>query len=228
MLELAREAVNEQEAMQKAPELAAFGQYLIENEVLRPDDRAPNPLRTIVEIGSYRGGTLWFWRRVAPAAKIIGIDRHVDCPDCSRRRAHANCPRARIRQNASVFLEADSRDPGTVRDVAQEVGLTLEDAYGGAMFPEGAGIDLLFIDGDHSQAGIEGDFQAYVPLLSGPGVVAIHDVAGATPAQIGDGVLTDAVQRFWHNIEKTVPQAFSIVKDEGGPWGGIGVLPKPK
>lgn len=226
-MQLAREAVNEHHAEQKPAELAALGDFLIEHTAFRPDGRAPNPLRTIVEIGSYRGGTLWFWRRLAPHAKIIGIDRYIDCESCRRRRAHGFCPKRACVENSDVFMEADSRERGTINAVAREVGLTLDLAYNGGLFSEGAGIDLLFIDGDHSAEGIEADFQNYAPLLSAHGTMAIHDVAGAVAPQVGDGFELDAVKKFWHNVSKIIPQAFEIVKDDGGKWGGIGVIPKP-
>lgn len=219
---LAREAVAEQQAEQNPKELAALASYLVKHEDRRPGGE-PNPLRSIVEIGCYRGGLLWFWRKLAPDANIVGVDRFIDCPACRNRLAHKDCPRARCTRNASVFMEAESQEPGTVRAVARQVGLTLETVYGGGVFPEGAGIDLLFIDGDHSAAGIEADFQNYVPMLSAKGVVVIHDVAGPVAAQVNDGQPLDAVQRFWHNVKLAVPQAFEICEAD---TGGYGVLPK--
>jgi predicted O-methyltransferase YrrM len=231
ILELAVAAVDEQEAQQKAAELAALGLYLTTPEIARPTG-LPNELRRIVEIGSYKGGTAWYWRRLAPEATIVCVDREIVCPACRVRAAHRNCPRRRVTENADVLIEADSASPETVRRVAGYAGLgslynTSSSANGSGLFPEGAGIDLLFIDGDHSARGVESDFNNYAAMLSGKGVVVLHDVAGPTPAQIGDGQLTDAVQQFWHNMKLLVPQAFEIIEPEGGPWGGLGVIPKP-
>jgi predicted O-methyltransferase YrrM len=38
------------------------------------------------------------------------------------------------------------------------------------------GIDLLFIDGDHSYAGVRWDFEAYGSLVRPGGLIALHDV----------------------------------------------------
>ena len=40
----------------------------------------------------------------------------------------------------------------------------------------GRQVDLLFIDGDHSYAGVRQDFETYGALVRGGGVVALHDV----------------------------------------------------
>ena len=222
MTELARQAVNDEHAAQQTQELAAFGAYLLTPSIVRPSGE-PNPLRTIVEIGSYQGGTLWFWRRLAPEAKIVSVDLHIDCAGCAHRRAHSDCPRARVRQNADVVIEADSRAPGTIADVAREVGAArLIDGAG--VLADGAGIDLLFIDGDHSFEAVEADFQNYAPMLSGSGVVALHDItAPALTLPDGDEPHDGAV-KLWHNLSKMIPQAFAI---QHGAWGGIGVIPKP-
>jgi predicted O-methyltransferase YrrM len=225
-MKLARHAVNIEGAEYKPSELAALGAFLIEHALLRPDDRTANPLRTIVQLGVGRsGGALWFWRKLAPEAVIVGVDLDVRCDDCARRRPHSDCPRQRCRQQATMFIEAHPSDRATVSAVAREVGLTLDLAYGGGVFGEGDGIDLLFMD--QSWPNIEAAWQDYVPLLSSQGIVAMHGIAGAiAPAQLSGDVEPTAVQMFWHNMTLMIPQAFGIVKDAGGAWGGIGVIPK--
>lgn len=56
-------------------------------------------------------------------------------------------------------------------------------------------IDFLFLDGDHSDAGIIGDLQGWVPLMATKGVIAVHDYgAPGTPwghaAEVVDVALT--------------------------------------
>jgi hypothetical protein len=220
---LAREAVHAHGAPYNSSELAALGAFLIEHALIRPDDRTANPLRTIVQVGAGgTGGILWFWRRLAPDAVIVGVDLDVKCESCARRRVHSFCPRAVCRQNASVFIEADPNDDSTVSAVAREVGLTVDLAYTGGVFGEGDGIDLLMLD----QPDVERTFQNYTPLLSGQGVIGMHRIAGAvSPADAPEGFDPTGVERFWHNATVMIPQAFGIVKGERGAYG-IGVIPK--
>src|SRR6266516_3996893 len=46
----------------------------------------------------------------------------------------------------------------------------LKDLLGGDL------VDLLFIDGDHSYAGVRRDFEMYSPLVADQGMVAFHDI----------------------------------------------------
>jgi cephalosporin hydroxylase len=206
-LELAREAVGEHGAAQNPGELAELGEWLSHRK-----------LAVIVEIGVYQGGTVWYWRKIAPAAKIVAVDRMIRCRGCDRRVAHRDCPRRRLREAGATLIEWDSRELATVHAVGRLAG----DPYAGA------GIDFLHIDGDHSFAGVESDFSNYCGLLAADGVLAIHDVTAATPAQLNDGKLPqDGVLRFWHNVKTLIPQAFEI-REPGATWGGFGVLPKPE
>lgn len=219
---LARVAVQEQHAAQRADELAALGAYLVTPKLARPTGR-PNALRRIVEIGSYQGGTLWFWRQLAPDALIVAIDREIVCQPCRERKAHTDCPRRRIADNADFFYEADSGDSGVIRQVRLDVNVPPESV---GLFPEGAGIDLLFIDGDHSFAAVERDFQTYMPMLSAHGVVVLHDIAGPAATLPNDGNPQYGVAEFWANIRKLVPQSFEISSAPGEGFG-FGVIPRP-
>lgn len=228
LFELARTAVAAEHAAQDPKELAALAAYLTTHTLARPDGRAPNPLRRIVEIGSFQGGTLWFWRRLAPDALIVAIDIGVHCDGCSARRAHSDCPRDRIRQNADVFIEQDSRNANTIGIVADKVGLREIALHGWAgLFPEDAGIDLLFIDGNHSFDAVEADFQNYAPMLSPQGIVVLHDVAGPAATLPNDGNPSYGVVEFWTNIRRLVPQSFEISERPGVGYG-LGVVPKPE
>lgn len=44
-------------------------------------------------------------------------------------------------------------------------------------------IDLLFLDGDHSYAGVKSDFDAWFPKLSKGGIILMHDVGWAEGVQ---------------------------------------------
>lgn len=201
---IAAAAVSQNEAAQKVEELAELILYLL-----------PREPKTIVEIGSFKGGTLWAFRQAFPRAKIISIDPLIICAKCDSRLAHSNCPRDRVRQNASLYLERRSDDAYLLKGMPTFVG--------------DSGIDFHFIDGDHSREAVDNDFSKYAPLLSGTGVVALHDILAPALTWPDSGSPGSGPMEFWHNVYtmKLIPQAFQIVA-EPEEWGGIGVIPKPE
>jgi len=83
----------------------------------------------------------------------------------------------------------------------------------------GCPIDLLFIDGDHSYAGVKSDYELYGSLVKH--IIAFHDIY---TAHID-------VHRLWNEIvekEKNLPLVM-FRKDGGAGWGfhmGIGLIIK--
>jgi len=95
----------------------------------------------------------------------------------------------------------------------------------------GRPIDLLFIDGDHSYAGVRADFELYSGLVSRSGLVAFHDIllhedSWGPDAGVGD---------FWGELKRTRSHVEivdrtgvttpTLRKGEHWAWG-IGVLGK--
>jgi predicted O-methyltransferase YrrM len=122
--------------------------------------------RTVVEVGTDQGGTLFLWPYVAADdALIVAIDSrplgHLGrySPYAVVRRAFA-----RERQRIELIMPADSQSPDTRSRLAQLL--------------DGRQIDFLFIDADHSYEGVKRDFELYSPLVREGGIVAFHDVAG--------------------------------------------------
>lgn len=50
----------------------------------------------------------------------------------------------------------------------------------------GVRLDFVFIDGDHSYEGLEGDWTSLTPLISEGGIVALHDSRSYADRQIDD------------------------------------------
>jgi hypothetical protein len=75
--------------------------------------------------------------------------------------------------------------------------------------------DFLFIDGDHSYAGVKRDFEMYSPLVKPGGWVGFHDI-NDTEIHRGFGC---QVEQFWTELHGT-KQEFNC----HAPWGGIGVI----
>lgn len=193
-VQIARE-VRRRHAIQKVTELAPTLAYL-----------RRRPLRTVVEIGSYLGGTLWGWCQIAePDATIVSIDLPGAMLESPLPPVDELAGFARERQQLS-FLRTDSHAPETVERLRELLA--------------GREIDLLMIDGDHSYDGVRTDFDLYAPLVAKGGFVAFHDIL--THQHFGA-----EVDRFWLEIRDRYPHVeFTDPGDDWGfgVWGGIGVL----
>lgn len=177
-------------AFQKAGELAALVPLL---QRVR--------LHTVVEIGTFRGGTLWLWCQLAAEdAVVIGVDLRADTDEVVA--AAGPRPRQSVR-----CLQGDSH----VESTAVALRLALGDRP----------VDLLFLDGDHSYGGVSQDFNWYAPLVRDGGLVVCHDIIRHTQMpEVG-------VHRLWKELAPHFATR-DLVSDGGdrgwGPWGGIGVL----
>jgi predicted O-methyltransferase YrrM len=179
-------------ALQKRSEIRALLEQLAE---LRP--------RTVVEIGTARGGTLFLLTRVAAShATVVSIDLPGGefGGGYTRRRGLLYRQFARPHQRLRLIL-GDAGARATVARVEKTVG---------------GSIDFLFIDGDHRYEGIRRDFESYSPLVRPGGLIAIHDIVPGPVEAVGD------VPRFWQEVRG--PGSEEIVErwDQGG--YGIGVL----
>lgn len=197
-LELARGAV-ERGAAQKVVELAGF------LELIRDW-----PLRTVVEIGTLRGGTLWALAQVAhPAATIISVD--LPGGEWGGGYTEADIPRLQSFMQPEQqlhLLRGDSHDPAIRMQVA-------------ALCP--LGVDLLFIDGDHSYEGVKADYADYEPLVLDDGLIAFHDVLPHPDVPGCD------VDRFWSEVKALDVKSHEFTDPDDhhpvfGQWGGIGVI----
>lgn len=196
---LARDAKN-RGAQQKKSELRPFISYL-----------SNHTLRTVVEIGTYRGGTLWLWCQLAePDALILSID----LPGGDFGGGYDDGQARRIRSFARadqelVLIQADSHLDRTHEQLIDALG------------PRP--VDLLFIDADHTYEGVKQDYEMYAPLVRRGGVVAFHDIL---PHTMDEQCKVDI---FWEELKREVVATFEEFVDtdtpsEAGVWGGIGVL----
>lgn len=79
------------------------------------------------------------------------------------------------------------------------------------------GIDFLFIDGDHSEAGVCLDFQMYSPLVRKGGIIVFHDVVYTSP----DPLYPVMVKPLWDKLKLTYPY---VEIKAGKNSTGIGVI----
>jgi hypothetical protein len=142
--------------------------------------RAAKP-QTVVEIGTFNGGSLWHWLKNAePGCRIASIDPLGD-PSCtgSPEQFYSWVPDHVLYR----FFQTSSHEPATVEQVMAFLGVEQ--------------IDWLFIDGDHQYSSAYRDFTLWGPLVRPGGIICIHDLRPLEwgPAQLwneiqGEGYLT--------------------------------------
>jgi len=181
-------------AIQKGDELAALGEIL----TARRPERA-------LEIGTARGGTLFFLTRLAsPTATIVSLD----------------LPGGRFGggygDNRAWFYQRFARKN-------QRLHLLRGDSHSGEMLVQvksvfqGQPLDYLFIDGDHTYEGVKRDFEMYSPLVGKGGMIAFHDIVDGPPGCVG------GVPDFWRDVRSRFCHREIIRDPKQGGWG-IGVL----
>ena len=165
-------------------------------------------LSVIVEIGTLSGGTLWAWCQIArPDALIVSIDlpggRFGGGYDVSTARTLRGYARADQRV---VLIRGDSH----LESTRIELGDVLD----------GRRVDFLFIDGDHTYAGVKLDFETYSPLVRQGGMIAFHDILPHSDPECEVDRLWATLRTGRKHVEFLDPQD---VRDRGQ-WGGIGVI----
>lgn len=181
-------------ALQKVEELHRLTEFLLTRK--QP--------KTVVEIGTARGGTLWLWCRLAdPDALIVSVDLPggpfgggYTVHDVPRLVAHAE------HGQDIQLLAGNSHSPKMLEAVKNLIGER--------------GVDLLFIDGDHSYEGVKQDWEMYSPLVNPGGIVIFHDIVEHT------NILECQVDRLWNEL-KADHEHHEFCSPERG-WAGIGVI----
>jgi predicted O-methyltransferase YrrM len=160
--------------------------------------------RTVLEIGTAGGGTLFLFSAVAADdATLISVDLP---PPAGYPRDRWLLYRAfgRLRQRV-LLLRSDSHDPSTLRLVTKQL--------------RNRPLDFLFIDGDHSAAGVARDYEMYGPLVRPGGIIAIHDVVPGAVEKVG------GVPSFWRKLKSTTSAEVEEIVDDWSQGGfGIGVV----
>lgn len=158
--------------------------------------------RTVLEIGTCRGGTLCLLSRLAvPDATIISVDLPGGPFGGGYNFVRESLFKLFPQKNQELHLiKADSHSPYTKHRVLSLL--------------NNRALDLLFIDGDHTYEGVSKDFWVYGPLVRPGGLIALHDIAPHRDTSC-------EVSRFWEEIK--APRDIEIIADHNQGWGGIGV-----
>lgn len=180
---------------QQREEIERFCEWLVKRE--------PN---NVLEIGGLHGGTAILWLGIAtgkvisvdlPDGRFGGLDHGLNEDRCLLRNEHLH-----DRSSRYHGVLGDSHDPATVREVRKVL--------------NGEFVDMLFIDGDHTYAGVSSDFELYKQFVSRNGCIALHDI-NDTPMHRAAGCRVD---QLWKDIISAGKIEFNI----HGEWGGIGVV----
>lgn len=159
----------------------------------------------MLEIGSWKGGTLFLFSRVVDSdAKILSLD--LPGGDFG---GGSNDYKGPFFKNFACgnqeihLFRADSHLPLSLQNIR-------------AILREGQ-LDFLFIDGDHTYKGVKQDFEMYSPLVRKGGLIAFHDIC-RHPPETGCDVFT-----FWKEIKHSYPHE-ELIKNPKQNWAGIGLL----
>lgn len=154
--------------------------------------------KNILEIGTARGGTLLIWSQLA-SQKVVSCDL-LD-PGVRRPLYEAFPPPES--QCQVTHLSGDSHE----RPFRE----TVEAQFAGEQ------VDFLFIDGDHTEKGVEADYNDYHHLVRPGGLIAFHDIVEK------QALPTNQVYYFWERLKPGVNyEEFVDSPDQTG--FGIGIV----
>lgn len=157
--------------------------------------------KNIMEIGTFYGGTLWFFIKNNPEIKkIIVLDMPISATD--ERFGEMMVGRAQwndwIPQNVKFNNYAgNSHDNQLIHNIKNE--------------HADNDIDMLHIDGDHTYEGVRADYYNFKDMVRIGGMIIFHDVVGETD-----------VAKFWNELVSEYPEECKTISHEGG--AGIGIL----
>lgn len=175
--------------------------------------RAP---RTVVEIGTARGGTLYALMQAAPPDALLVS---IDLPGGINGGGQSSEER--------LLLSDLSKPAQTVKWISGDSHATATRRILLEML-QGRRIDLLFIDGDHRYAGVRADLEDYGRLVSRGGLVALHDICLATEEwgpNAGVSKLWQELNSVLQTVEIIDPHGTSRVRRGQRAWAwGIGLI----
>jgi len=158
--------------------------------------------KNVLEIGTARGGTLFIWSQLA-TNKVVSCD--LEDPGIRLPLYQAFPPPESDCKVVHHF--GDSHDTGFRQRVEAE-------------FVDEP-VDFLFIDGDHTEKGVEQDYNDYHHLVRPGGLIAFHDVVEK------QAIPTNQVYYFWKRLKLKVDfEEFINHPDQCG--YGIGLVRVPE
>lgn len=173
-------------------------QYAWEFDVVLDLYKRAKP-KTVLEIGSLYGGTLYHWLNIGePDVSILSIDLFATIDYFETQTLWASWVKY---EQSLTAVKQNSLSIESIQ-LAQD------------KFKEG--IDWLFIDGDHSKEGVKSDYNNYFPLVSENGYCIFHDIFGE-----------NGVSEFWNELKEKLDGRFPIIEICHSRYNlGIGIIQK--
>ncbi len=164
-------------------------------------------LERVCEIGTLRGGTLFIWCQLAsPTASIYSID----LPGGEFGGGY---------HEKSIPFFQSFRKPRQTLECLRGNSHSSEIKNNFSASLNGRKLDFLFIDGDHSYAGVRQDYLDYSPFVKKGGLIAFHDIVRR------DGSSDIEVWKFWQELKQQDISAVEFIENaEGRRKIGIGVV----
>jgi len=159
--------------------------------------------KTILEIGTARGGTLLIWSSLA-SKKVVSCDMQ----DMSIQGELLRALPPPASDCEVQLLSGNSHDENFRQQVENEL--------------NGELVDMLFIDGDHTEKGVEADYRDYHHLVRPGGIIAFHDIVESQPLEINQ------VYYFWKRLKQEGVQTEEFVNDRDQCGFGIGIVRVPE
>lgn len=154
--------------------------------------------KRILEIGTFRGGTLFIWAHIA--------SEHVVSCDLQNMDLQGDLYRSFPPLDSDCKVTLLSGDSHTAVFKSQvEASL------------QGEQVDFLFIDGDHTEKGVEADYNDYCHLVRPSGLIAFHDIVENQPLP------TNQVYYFWKRLKEET-ETIEYIDDSDQCGYGIGVV----
>jgi len=125
-----------------------------------------NKINSIIEVGTFRGGTLRFWREILDKD---GILISVDLND----RGYMDEIKGMYKDDNRVkFVIGDSTSETTIKNVID----TLDKKQ----------VDVLFIDANHLSEYVRKDYENYEKMVKSGGVIIFHDIVNTQIKPVWD------------------------------------------
>ena len=127
--------------------------------------------KRLVEIGVWHGVTTKLLRNaMAPDGLLLGVDPY---------------PKGRFGFSVQRVIAQREIARATVGTVEWQrlTGVEAARLYAASKRPP---VDFIFIDGDHSYEGLQGDWEAWSPLVAPQGIIALHDSCSSAERNIED------------------------------------------
>jgi len=122
----------------------------------------------VAELGLWKGRTILYILQNCPDVRYIGVDEWRKCPE------RANIPGGQTYEDWNMFgLETHVRK--VVAPYSDRVTILKMSTVEASKLVADESLDLVFIDADHTEAGVRADIEHWGPKVKLGGILSGHD-----------------------------------------------------